>query len=231
MPRGLSVKKSYPHIEHQSAVFWHTMPSARATLSWPARWAGDCWVLPEEMCTAGELQRADISVAQHFHIPTNFLSSWQADVRCCMKCTTFVAPNFIAYVQSERKGKSGISVFHFAPFLFFLLLSNILFFFCASFFYLFVYFFLSLPYSSLFCFVHLLSFFSFTPTLCVPCLFFLFILFFTSSILVSVFLSLFAFSSLHTFLLRCASYVWDGSELVKAADTRRLWDRMLHIIA
>ena len=32
MPRGLSVKKSYPHIELQSAVFWHTMSSARATL-------------------------------------------------------------------------------------------------------------------------------------------------------------------------------------------------------
>jgi len=60
MPRGLSVKKSYPHIELQSTVLAHdAICESHGFLAH----ASDCRLLPEEMCTAGELQTANISAA------------------------------------------------------------------------------------------------------------------------------------------------------------------------
>ena len=138
-----------------------------------------------------------------------------AGARCCTKCRTFVAPNYIAYVQSETKRKSDVSFFRFVPFASFYQI----FLFSVPVFYLFVAFIFALFFSILFLTSSLL--FPFIPVLCVPCLFFLFH-FFTSPLLVSVFLSLFTFSFLHSFLPCCASYFWDGTELFTAADTRRL---------
>lgn len=126
-----------------------------------------------------------------------------------------------------KKGKSGISLFHFFPFVFFHLIfplflyQFLLYFRCFLF--IFALFFSILFCTSSFCF-------PFIPALRVRCLFFLFS-FFTSPLLASVFLSFFAFAFLRTFLPRCACYFWDGSEVFTAADTRRLWDRILYIIA